>query len=370
MSARSQPKTVAEALKSLPASFTATGQAVAALRQQSERLATECARLAGVRRESAKAFAGELAETTAGARRSAEAVQTGTREVGASVEAFSQAKAGSVTRLSSGASRWVEIMRAAGDEAGRGLAELDRRLAAVGGLAGQRREELLRQLGQSAACLGLMDHGQREFHGGLTKLQRQFAEHVEIRTERRQSDGRAEALRATEIGVRAMQSGDLAQAEAGFRKAHALLPSPATVFNLALALILAGKGAESQALLLDPALSQCDPCEAQALKALKALQARDYAAALQEAEAGLQLRADHPVLRSLAATAALAAHRPSTAFTHLAATDSSALNQALAESEADLGEPLFSPEQLGAAEPGAAGQTPDEPAQAAGGAKM
>lgn len=317
MQVRIQPRNPSEALHGLQEFFQAASAAAATLRDGQRRLGSAAGQLAATRRQGGATLLQDLADAARGTRRaSADAASADTETVG-HLAALNRRKDESLTALADQALGLLEVVEAAGGNADRRLAELEQKLGNVRALGARRGREMLQQLQGAAKFFSLFERGQRAVQVELGKLKNHFAEQAESRGQREFSGNRAKAVRATKAGLRALQAGAWLEAEAQFREACARCPSPEVVFNLALALVLAGKREEPHRLLSAAALAQCDPAEVQALKALKALQVQDWALARQEAEAGLQIRPDHAVLRRLAATAALATNAAATAVRYL-----------------------------------------------------
>lgn len=331
MQVRIQPRNPVEALQGLTELFEAASAAATRLRDQQQQLCSAAEQLASAWRDGGAALLQDLAEAAQGARRSAAEMAGENPAMGARLATLQRAKDESLTTLAERGRGLVEVADAALANANRRLAELEQKLDGVRLLGARRRREVGQHLQGTAEFFHQFERGQRIFESGLGRLKSHFAEQAEHRGQREFARNRVRAVRATEAGLRALEAGGLAEAEGHFRDAYDRCPSPESLFGLVLALVRAGKHEESQRLLSAAALRQCDPVEVQALKALKALLVRDGALALREAEAGLHICPDHPGLRRLAATAALATDATATAVRYLSPSEAATLRVGVAE---------------------------------------
>jgi hypothetical protein len=128
------------------------------------------------------------------------------------------------------------------------------------------------------------------------------------------------AVRANTAACRAIQAGDLAAAEAGFREALELHPAAEPRLNLALVLVLEGRLAEAADALAQPGGPTLDPDRLRLVEALVALDRSAPDRALEFAEASLRSNPHQPLMHQLAALAALRYSRPAEALRHLEAS--------------------------------------------------
>jgi len=291
----------------------AVGREAARLLAALQRLAADREQLAP---ESARAFADTRGEMTA--------LSRVLQEAGAAVQerlsALGECRKAAGSRLVAACGETIGAALSDATALDGGLTAVRQELDTLRAVAPGRAGSLTAYLGASTEVLRLIERGTYGLAREMAKLEDQVAAQAEGYRLTASRQNRALAIHANNAGCRALQGGSLPAAEKQFRKALQLHPAPTPLFNLALVLVLAGRTDEARQLLAQPLFGQCDLPDVQGLKSLIALQTRDHQLALREAEAGLQICPDHPLLRRLAATAALATAHEAAALRYLAAS--------------------------------------------------
>jgi hypothetical protein len=202
---------------------------------------------------------------------------------------------------------------------GPSIAECHDSLGRLDALARARMQSFSSRFTEAAETQRRLERALRSLGRDLGRVEEGVGRQVENHRRALAQARRQAAIRANTAGCRALQAGNLAAAEAGFREAIDLDGAPEPRLNLALALILAGRAAEAGEFLARHAHGIADAARPHLIECLAALETDAPDRALEAAEAGLQSSPSQVLLRRLAATAAVRTAQPAAALRHLEA---------------------------------------------------